>query len=242
MITEPLQYTCDALTCHGHLAYDPEITSPLPAVLVVHAWGGQDAFARQKAEAMVALGYIGLAIDLYGEGRQGQSVEENKQLMQPLIDDRALLQRRILAALNAVRALPQVDASNIAAIGYCFGGLSVLDLARTGAAVQGVVSFHGLLSAPNVIHRVSDELSISAKILACHGYADPMVPPEQVNAFAEEMTTAGADWQCHLYGHAYHAFTNPEANDTHFGVLYDQQADERSWRLMVDFFKEIFKH
>jgi dienelactone hydrolase len=156
--------------------------------------------------------------------------------MQPFIDNRGMLQQRIKAALATVRLMPWVDDNNIAAIGFCFGGLCVLDLARTGADIKGVVSFHGLLGAPD---NISGQ-AIKAKVLALHGHDDPMGPPEQVLAFEQEMTAAGADWQVHVYGNTVHAFTNPLANTPEFGMVYQANADRRSWVAMRHFLEEIF--
>ncbi len=186
---------------------------------------------------MAELGYVGFALDMYGKGVLGNSVEENAALMQPFIDDRTMLQKRIFAALAEVKELPWVDSGKIAAIGFCFGGLCVLDLARTGADIQGVVSFHGLLGAPENLTGTR----IAAKLLVLHGHDDPMVPPEQVSALQEELTAAGADWQVHVYGHTMHAFTNPVANDPDFGTVYQADADRRSWNSMTAFLQEIFQ-
>src|SRR5262249_39067750 len=147
---------------------------------------------------------------------------------------RLLLQQRVISALNTLKKIDVVDTSRIAAIGFCFGGMCVLDLARTGANLKGVVSFHGLLHAPE------KTANITAKILALHGADDPMVPPEQVLHFQQEMTRAGADWQMHIYGSTQHAFTNPNANDKELGLVYHNLADRRSWIAMQNFFTEIF--
>ena len=157
-------------------------------------------------------------------------------LMQPLANDRRLVRTRIRAAFDAVIAMPEVDSSRVAAIGFCFGGLCVLDLARSGAPVKGVVSFHGLLNKPTDLN----EHPISSKVLVLHGYEDPMVKSEQVSAFCQEMTEAGVDWQVHTYGHTKHAFTNPLANDAKLGLAYNEVAAHRSWTAMANFLKEVF--
>jgi dienelactone hydrolase len=205
-------------------------------VLISHAWGGRDNFVADKARKLAGLGYVGFALDIYGKGVLGTSKEENAKLMQPFMEDREKLQQRMKAALTAVKQLPWVDDSKIAAMGFCFGGLCVLDLARTGADIKGVVSFHGLLDAPGNIQGNK----IKAKVLALHGRDDPMGLPEQVLAFQEEMTQAGADWQFVSYGHTVHAFTNPVANDPDFGTVYQADADRRSWQAMQNFLAEIF--
>ena len=222
--------------CHAYLAYDERIQAPRPAVLVAHDWSGRNQFACQKAEQLAKLGYVGFAIDLYGQGRTGQTTEEKMALMEPLISDRRLLRARILAAFEAVSELPEVDSQRLAAIGFCFGGLCVLDLARSGAQIKGVVSFHGLLHAPEDLH----PHPMVSKVLVLHGYDDPMVTPPAVTAFATEMTNAGVDWQVHLYGHTQHAFTNPLAHDLAMGTIYNEQAERRSMQSMVCFLDELF--
>lgn len=224
-------------THHGFCAIDENNTAQKrPAVLVVHDWSGQNDFARQKATQLAEMGYVGFAVDMYGNGQEGQTKEEKIALMSPLMEDRSLLLGRLLAAVNAVKYLPSVEPHKIAAIGYCFGGLCVLDLARSGEAISGVVSFHGLLEAP-ALHLPK---KIQASVLALHGQADPMVPMDHVERFADEMTAAQADWQLHMYGNTLHAFTNPLANDPDFGTVYSAKADQRSWVAMQNFLKEIF--
>ncbi|MDP1604323.1 MAG: dienelactone hydrolase family protein [Legionella sp.] len=220
---------------HGFVASNSENKQPRAAVLVAHDWSGQNNFARQKAEMLAKMGYIGFAIDMYGHGRTGDNNDEKMALMQPLLEDRGLLRARMQAALDALIALPEVDSSRIGAIGFCFGGLCVLDLARSGANVRGVVSFHGLLNRPE---HLPDE-TIKAKVLALHGYDDPMVKPDAVNAFCQEMTKAQVDWQVHQYGHTEHAFTNPDAHDEKLGTIYNARAERRSLQAMADFFQEI---
>ena len=220
---------------HGFLAYDETQEEPRPVVLVAHDWSGRNEFAEDKALQLAKMGYVGFALDLYGLGRQGSTTEEKMALMQPLANDRRLLRTRMRAAYDAVIAMPEVDSTRVAAIGYCFGGMCVLDLARSGAELSGVVSFHGLLNKPT---ELKNHL-ISAKVLALHGYDDPMVLPEQVNSFCQEMTEAQVDWQVHSYGHTQHAFTNPLANDQTLGTIYNKEADRRSWLAMTNFLQEI---
>ena len=156
--------------------------------------------------------------------------------MQPFLDDRAMLQRRMQLALEQLSAQKEVDSSRTAAIGFCFGGLCVLDLARTGADLRGVVSFHGLLGAPGN----TEGTQLSSKVLVLHGWQDPLVPPEQVMSFADEMASHCADWQLHAYGNCMHAFTNPEAEAPENGMQYDPTADHRSWDAMWVFLNEVF--
>jgi dienelactone hydrolase len=217
-------------------AFDDSISGRRPAVLINHTWVGRDDFVAEKAKRLAALGYVGFAVDMYGKGVLGSGPEQNRKLMEPFMADRAVLQQRMKAALAAVKLMPWVDDSKIAAIGFCFGGLCSLDLARTGVDIKGVVSFHGLLAAPGNTRGNA----IKAKILALHGHDDPMVPVEQVLAFEQEMSDAGADWQLHAYGHTMHAFTNPLANDPSSGTVYQSAADRRSWIAMQNFLAEIF--
>ena len=235
MQTETIHYRDGDQELEGFCAFDPA-AGPRPAVLVSHAWGGPSDNERAKAQALCELGYVGFALDVYGTGKRGTTPDVNSKLMEPFLEDRSLLERRMLAAVETVRGLDAVDASKVGAIGFCFGGLCVLDLARSGADLAGVVSFHGLLGGREGM----PTQDVKAKVLVCHGASDAFVTKEQFDAFTEEMTDAGADWQLHMYGHAVHAFTNPNANDPDFGTVYEPKADRRSWRAMVDFFEEVF--
>lgn len=236
IVSNTVGYLDGDVLLEGYFAYDDATEEKRPVVLICHAWGGRDEFVAGKARKLAELGYVGFALDMYGKGVSGSGPEENARLMQPFMEDRAKLQRRISAALYAVRLMPWVDDGKIAAIGFCFGGLCVLDLARTGADIAGVVSFHGLLQAPDNIEKPD----IKAKVLVLHGHDDPMVPPEQVAELQQELTTAGADWQIHVYGDTMHAFTNPVANDPDFGTVYQPLADGRSWQSMKNFLAELF--
>ena len=234
--TQKIDYYDGDVLLEGYCAYEESGKDKRPAVLVAHDWSGKNDFACYKAEKLAELGYVGFAIDMYGKGKTGQTKEEKMALMQPLMQNRADLQKRILAAFNTVTQLDMVNSSRIGAIGFCFGGLCVLDLARSGAEVKGVVSFHGMLQAPES----ASSATIKAKVLALHGFDDPMVTADQVMNFGAEMTQAKVDWQMHMYGHTMHAFTNPQANDPGFGTVYSKIADQRSWVGMKDFFGEIF--
>ena len=174
-------------------------------------------------------------LDVYGKDITGTTTEENAALMQPFMDDRGLLRDRLLAGYETLKAHPQTDADRIAVIGYCFGGLCALDLARSGTSLCGAVSFHGLLMPSGLPSE-----TVKARVLALHGWDDPMAAPAAVNSLAEEMSAMGADWQLHAYGNTMHAFTNPAANDPARGTVYDATADRRSWRAMTNFFEELF--
>jgi len=234
--TQRIEYQDDELTLEGYYAYDDSITEKRPAILIAHDWSGKNAFACQKADKLAELGYVGFALDMYGKGITGNTKEEKMALITPFMQDRYRLQKRITAAFETVKKLDTVASSKIGAIGFCFGGLCVLDLARSGADIKGVVSFHGLLQKPDNIANPK----ITAKILALHGFDDPMVTSDHVIAFGQEMTHAKVDWQFDIYGNAMHAFTNPEAHDKAFGTVYNEKADARSWIAMKGFFKEVF--
>lgn len=236
MKTTVLKYTYEDVEFEGFLAIPETAEKPLPAVMVAPAWAGCDDFAKEKAKKLADEGgFVGFALDVYGAGRVGHSVEENTKLMTPLMENRSLLKGRLLAALSALASRPEVDASRIAAMGFCFGGLCVLDLARANAPILGVISIHGLFSKPN--WPAVDK--IQAKVLVLHGHRDPMVPIDAVVEFEKEMTGSEADWQLHTFGEAMHAFTNPEANDAALGTVYNAAAAERSRRLIKDFLKEV---
>lgn len=234
--TRHIDYTDGEIALQGCLAWDDAAPGPQPGILVSHAWSGRSPFEDAKAEALAELGYVGFALDVYGKGVRGASVEENAALLQPFLDDRMILRQRLLTALDVLRGQPEVDAAKCGAIGFCFGGLCALDLARSGADLAGVVSFHGLFNPPPA----GSTAPITARVLALHGWDDPMVPPAQVEALAAELTAAGADWQLHAYGNTMHAFTNPQANDRDRGTVYDASADQRSWIAMRNFFEEMF--
>ena len=233
MKTETVNYQAKNIDLKGYVAFPDAENAPL--VLIVHTWAGKDEFVHQRAEDLAALGYVGFAVDMYGNGKVGADTAENESLMTPLVSDRDMLKDRIVSALNYGKSLPGVDSSRAAAIGYCFGGLVVLDLARSGEDLSGVVSFHGLLMPSDI-----SEKGIKAKVLVLHGERDPMVPLDMVDTFQKEMTEANADWQLHSYGGTYHAFTNPDANDPSLGTQFSKSANDRSWQSMKNFFAEIF--
>jgi dienelactone hydrolase len=220
---------------HG-LACFPVGDGKVPAVLVSHDWSGRNAMAERVAGELAEHGYLGFALDMYGAGRVGRTAEERATLMTAVRADRGVMMGRIGAAVAAVRQLPRVDAPRVGALGFCFGGACVLDLARSGADVRGVVSFHGLLDAPPVALRKP----ISARVLVLHGYRDPLAKPAQVLEFADEMAAAGAQWELHAYGNSVHSFSNPAANDPAL-ALYDAAVARRAFRSMYDFFGDVFQ-
>ena len=231
-----VEYEHNGALLEGMLAYDDAGIAMKPGVIVVPAWAGRSEFECDRARKLAAEGYASFACDLYGKGVLGSSMEENAALMQPFLDDRALLQSRLSTVVQTLRTQPEVDENNVAAMGFCFGGLCVLDLARIGSDLKGVASFHGLFGAPGN----TAGTKITAKVLALHGHEDPMVPVEAVQDLENELTAAGADWQIHVYGNTMHAFTNPNANDPSFGTVYSDNADKRSWQTLLNFLEEIF--
>lgn len=236
IISNTVGYLDGDVILEGFFAYDDEIEGQRPAVLVNHAWGGRNDFVADKALELAKMGYFSFAVDMYGKGVLGKNIAENEKLMQPFMDDRNLVLSRMKAAIYAVKRMPWVDDKQLAAIGFCFGGLCVLDLARSGENIKGVVSFHGLLGSPEGVQ--GNE--IKAKVLALHGNDDPMVSEDQLNCLRQDLTQAGADWQIHCYGSSMHAFTNPVANDPSFGTVYNIDSDRRSWQSMKFFLDEVF--
>ena len=233
--TKKIEYVEGGVTFEGYYAYDDSTLGKKPAVLVFHDWSGRNNFACQKAEKLVELGYMGFAVDMFGKGKLGVTNEEKMELITPLMNDRALIQRRVLAAFDTVRQLENVNTAKMGAIGFCFGGLCALDLARSGAELKGVVSFHGLLSPPETL----PSKTISAKILVLHGHDDPMVPPKQVSEFENVMDEKKVDWQIHIYSQTKHAFMNPQAHDDKLGTVYNKTTEKRAWMAMENFFGEI---
>lgn len=234
--TRLVEYQDDGTTLEAFMAWDDAVSGPRPAVAIAHAWGGRSAFEEGKALELAELGYVGFALDMYGKGVRGSTVAENTALMTPFLEDRPGLQRRINTAIVTLRQQAEVDPSRVAASGYCFGGLCVLDLARSGSDVCGVVSLHGLFTPPGN----TGGTAISARVLCLHGYDDPMARPESVLELASELSAAGADWQLHAYGNTVHAFSNPQANDPQMGALYSATADRRSRAATLDFLQECF--
>lgn len=234
--TRLVEYAEADCVMEGLLVWDDSYQEPRPGVLVAHTIAGRSDFEELRAWQLAELGYVGFAADVYGKGTRTTDIDQNRSMMQSLLADRNRLQRRLLAAVNALRAQEPVDESAIAAMGFCFGGLGVLDVARTGEELAGVISFHGLLNPPG--NTAGNR--VSAKILVLHGWDDPMATPEQVVALADELTAMDADWQLHGYGNTMHAFTNPAANEPDAGKLFSENADRRSWAVARGFLAELF--
>jgi dienelactone hydrolase len=236
--TETIDYQQGGADLQGYLAYDDELAGPRPGVLVFHDWTGVGPYVQGRAEMLAAQGYVAFAADIYGKGIRPQTTEECAKQAGIYRADRALMRARAAAGLEQLRKLASVDPKRIAAIGYCFGGGVALELARSGAELAGVVTFHGNLDTPNP----GDAKNIKGKILVCAGADDPYVPPAQVAAFEDEMRNAGVDWELISYGGAVHSFTRPDAgSDNSKGAAYNERADKRSWGAMTQFFNEIFQ-
>ena len=237
LVTKTVEYSQEGTKCRGFLAYDDALKGKRPGVLVVPEWWGLNDFSRQKAEQLAGLGYVAFAADMYGGGVATTDSQEAAKLAGALRGDRALLRARAQAALQTLTANPLVDPQRLAAIGFCFGGTAVLELAYTGAPLKGVVSFHGGLTSPQ-----PEELQgIKAAVLVLHGADDFHVKPEDIAAFQQAMRKGGIDWQMVYFGGTVHSFTNPAAgNDPSTGVAYNARAARRSWQDMQDFFQEIF--
>ncbi len=236
MPTATIDYREGDTVCEAYVSYG-EGGGKRPAVLVAHQWAGQMPNERDAADRLAKLGYVGIAIDVYGKGNRGEPGGDNGHLMGPFVADRAALRARLLAAVEAARAHGAVDPEKIAVIGYCFGGLCALDLARANApGLLGAVSIHGIFPPPNI----GPQADIAASILVLHGWEDPLAKPDEVLGLAKELTDAKADWQVHAYGHAMHAFTAAAAAAPEKGLLYDAKAVKRSWASVVTFLEEVF--
>lgn len=237
LVNKMVQYKDGDVTMEGYLSYDDKKKNA-PGVLVVHEWMGLDNYVKSRADQLAKLGYVAFAADIYGAGVRPATMDAAGKEAGKYKADLPLLRKRAQLGLDQLLAAPTVDKTRVAAIGYCFGGTTALELARSGADVKGVVSFHGGLATKNL----KDAANIKAKVLVLHGADDPFVPVAEMKTFEQEMRDAKVDWQLISYGGAVHKFSNPEAgNDNSKGYAYNEKADKRSWQAMIDFFNEIFK-
>lgn len=235
--SEVVEYKQGSTVLEGYLVYDDAVKGPRPGVLVIHQWMGLTDNEKMRAKMLAELGYVAFAIDIYGKGIRPKESAAAGAEAGKYRQDLPLFRERINAGLQTLLKNPNVDPKRVAAIGYCFGGGAVLELARSGANIAGVVSFHGSLATT----MPAAAGSVPAKILVCHGADDPFVPMKDVEGFLDEMRAAGADFQFIAYSGAVHAFTQNEAgNDNSKGAAYNAKADKRSWQAMKDFFAEIF--
>lgn len=236
LVQKTVEYQDGSVKLEGYLAYDDAKTGPRPGILVVHEWNGLGHYVKGRADQLAALGYVAFAADIYGKGVRPEGFEACKAESSKYYADRALLRRRVKLGLEQLRKDPNVDGKKVAAIGYCFGGSTVLELGRSGADVAGIVSFHGGLDNPNP----QDAKNIKAKVLVCQGGADQFTL-SALPGFKKEMKEAKVDFKVISYKGAIHGFTNPDNKDAKSGVKYDAKADKASWKAMKDFFKKIFK-
>lgn len=235
VLNEPLEYWDGEMLCEGHVALNSSSSAKRPCVLIAHAWDGPNEKVRATASDLARMGYLGFALDVYGKGVRGSASDDNSELMAPYIGDRNLLRRRLLAALAAAKLHPFTDPRRIAVIGYCFGGLCALDLARAAPPeLRAAISIHGMLQAPEFTR----PKAMTAKVLIIHGWKDPLAPPQDVLTLTRELSEADTDWQMILYGQAAHAFTNPAATNYRDGIFYDETADRRSWAATCSFLEE----
>ncbi len=234
--TQLVDYKQGDALMEGYMSYDDSFTGKRPGILVVHEWKGLNDYAKMRADMLAKLGYVAFAADIYGKGIRPQTVADAGAMAGKYKADRPLLRARVNAALDVLKADPNVDLEKLAAIGYCFGGTAALELARSGADVKGIVSFHGGLSSP----APQDAKNIRAKILALQGAADPFVKADEVAAFEKEMKDAKVNYRLIKYPGAMHGFTNPDNKNIPPGALYNEAADKASWIEMKKFFKQIF--
>jgi dienelactone hydrolase len=234
---DKVEYTHSGVVFEAYLAYDDAATGKHPGILVVHDWMGVSDNTKMHAEDLAKLGYIALTADIYGKGVRPANAQEAQVEATKYYKDRSLFRERARIALDFLASQKNVDTAHLAVIGYCFGGAGALELARSGAPLKGVVTFHGSLATPTP----GDAKNIKAKVLVLHGADDPYVKQEDVTAFMNEMRNAGVDWQLVQYSGAVHAFTDKRAgNDNSKGAAYNAAADRRSWLAMKNFFQEIF--
>jgi dienelactone hydrolase len=235
--TEVVEYREGDTTLEGFLAYDDATSGPRPGVVIVHQWKGLSDYEKKRAEMLAGLGYVAFCADIYGQGVRPATAEAAGKLAGKFKGDRPLLRQRVNAALAKLKSLPQCNPQKTAALGYCFGGTTALELARSGAETLGVVSFHGGLGTPTP----QDAKNSKARVLALHGADDPFVPAEEVAAFQKEMREAGVDWQLVAYGGAVHSFTDWNATGPSKGAQYHERTDKRSWEAMRLFLAELFR-
>ena len=235
--TEVVEYKQGDVVLQGYLSYDESITGKRPAVLVVHDWMGVSDDTKMRAEMLAGLGYVALTADIYGKGVRPKNAQEAQAEAGKYYKDRALWRARAKAGLDFLASRPEADPDRLAVMGYCFGGGTALELARSGAPVKGVVTFHGSLSSATP----EEAKNIKGKVLVLHGADDPYVKQADVTAFMDEMRNGGVDWELVQYSGAVHAFTIKGAGtDNSKGAAYNAEADRRSWQAMKDFFNEVF--
>ncbi|HXX36380.1 MAG TPA: dienelactone hydrolase family protein [Thermodesulfobacteriota bacterium] len=241
IVGRTIDYSAQGAVMKGYLAYDENIAGKRPGVLVVHEWWGLNDYARKRARMLAELGYTALAVDMYGEGKQAMHPDDARAFSSELMKNFEVAKARFMAGMEFLKQQDSVDPTRIAAIGYCMGGGVVLNMARQGLDLRGVASFHGGLTAV----KPAQPGSVKAKILVLHGGADKFITPEQIEAFKQEMKSAGADFHFISYPGATHSFTNPEATELgkkfNMPVAYNPEADRQSWDELKEFLKKVFR-
>ena len=241
VVGKPVEYTDGGITLKGYIAYDDKFKDNRPGVLVVHEWWGQNEYVRKRADMLAELGYVALALDMYGDGKEASHPDDAGKFSSEVMKNLPVMKSRFLAALNLLKKNEAVDQKRIGAIGYCFGGGVVLNMARAGADLKGVVSFHGSLAT----QAPAEKGKVKASILVCNGADDKFIPAEDVKNFKAEMKAANADFKFVNYPGAIHSFTNPASTEAgkkfNLPLAYNEKADKKSWADMQEFFKKIFK-
>jgi dienelactone hydrolase len=241
VVGKGVTYTADTLTMKGYLVFDDRSAGKRPGVLVVHEWWGNNDYSRHRAEMLAKLGYVALAVDMYGNGKLADNPNDAGKLATEVMTNTAAMKARFMAAMDYLKADEHVDPARVAAIGYCFGGGVVLAMAREGVDLKAIVSFHGNLATQHP----AEKGSVKAKILVCNGAADKFASPDVVKKFKEEMKAASADFRFVNYPGALHGFTNPASTELgkkfNMPIAYNAKADKQSWAEMQKLFKQVFK-
>lgn len=241
VVGEEIEYDVDGVKLTGYLAYDDAVEGARPGVLIVHEWWGHNDYVRMRADMLAGMGYTALALDMYGDGKSTTHPEDAQKFMMEVFNNMEAGKKRFVAAREILESHATSDAEKTAAIGYCFGGNIVLQMARSGMDLDGVASFHGNLSTQNP----AQPGAVKAPMLVMHGADDPFVPAEQVDAFKSEMEAAGADMTFIAYPGAVHAFTNPGADElgkaNNLPLAYNEEADRESWAELEKFLGKVFE-
>jgi len=241
IVVKEVTYTADSLTMKGYLAFNDAIKDRRPGVLVIHEWWGNNDYSRKRAEMLAKIGYVALALDMYGNGSQADNPEDAGKMAGEVMKNISVMKARFIAAMDLLKNDEHVDSTLIGTIGYCFGGGVALAMAREGVGLKAVVSFHGSLATQHP----AEKGKLIAKILVCNGAADKFIPDDDIKKLKGEMKTAGADFKFVNYPGALHAFSNPDATELgkkfNLPIAYNADADKKSWSEMQKWFKRAFK-
>ena len=241
VIGKTVEYSADSVTLKGYIAYDDKVTDKRPGILVVHEWWGLNDYARKRADMLASLGYVALAVGMYGNGKTVNHPDDAGKFSSEVMKNMPAMKARFMAALDLLRKNEHVDPSRIGAIGYCFGGGVVLNMARAGVDLDGVVSFHGNLTTQSP----AEKGNVKARLLVCNGAADKFTPAETIKNFKAEMKGADVNLKFINYPGAMHSFTNPAATELgkkfNLPLAYNEKADKESWAAMKEFFRKVFK-